>query len=69
MLKASCSVVSFFAIAGALPPALEVEKNIGSIEAEVALSLHAVHQDRADHAAPADQTYRVLISNALSKVK
>ena len=31
MSNASCSVISFFAIAGALPPALEVEKNSGSI--------------------------------------
>jgi hypothetical protein len=34
MSYASCSVVSFFACAGALPPALEVEKNTGSIRSK-----------------------------------
>src|SRR5688500_8399184 len=34
MSNASFRVVSFFACAGALPPALEVEKNIGSIRAK-----------------------------------
>ena len=34
MSKASCSLVSFFAIDGAAPPALEVEKNTGSISAK-----------------------------------
>src|SRR5574343_2090853 len=34
MLWASCSVVSFFAMAGAAPPAFEVEKNRGSIRSK-----------------------------------
>ena len=34
MLKASCSVVSFLAIEGALPPAFDVEKNNGSIRSK-----------------------------------
>src|SRR3990167_1415343 len=34
MLNASCSVVSFRACAGALPPAFEVEKNRGSIRSK-----------------------------------
>jgi hypothetical protein len=59
MLFASCSVVSFLAIAGALPPALEVEKNKGLDQVEVIFGLHAIHQYRADHAAPADQTYQL----------
>jgi hypothetical protein len=37
MLKASCSVVSFLAWAGALPPALDVEKKHGFDQVEIAL--------------------------------
>ena len=65
MLCASCSVVSFLASAGALPPALLVEKNRGFEVREVAFGLHAIHQNRADHAAPADQTYEYHLSVSL----
>jgi hypothetical protein len=48
-----------------LPPALLVEKNRFD-QAEVAFCLHAIHQHRADHAAPAHQTYQLAHFNALS---
>ena len=57
MLVASLSFVSFLANDGALPPALLVLKNTGSIKIEIAFLLHALHQDAADHAAPTNETY------------
>jgi hypothetical protein len=59
MSCASLRVVSFFACAGALPPALEVEKNTGSMRPKSAFGLHAVHQDRTHHAAPTDEAYEI----------
>jgi len=35
---------------------------------EVIFSLHAIHQDRADHAAPADQTYECHFRDSLLSV-
>jgi len=59
MLKASCSVVSFLAYAGRLAACVGGGEEQRFDQIEVALGLHAVHQDRADHAAPADQTYQL----------
>ena len=38
----------------------------GFDQAEVAFCLHAIHQHRADHAAPAHQAYQLAQFNALS---
>jgi hypothetical protein len=59
MSCASFSLRSFLAMAGASPPALLVEKKMGSIRSKSPLGLHAVHQHRADHAAPADEAHKL----------
>ncbi len=57
MLVASLSLVLVLANDGALPPALLVLKNTGSIKSKSPSSLHTLHQDAADHAAPTYETY------------
>ncbi|MDT4865683.1 hypothetical protein FQZ97_1005010 [compost metagenome] len=66
MSCASCSVVSFFAMAGALPPALEVEKNRGSIRSKsFSSTMRSINTEPTMPRQPTKPT-NLLISNALS---
>jgi hypothetical protein len=57
---------SFLAMRRGFAAGVAGREEDGLDQVEVALGLHAVHQDRADHAAPANQTYQLAHFNALS---
>jgi hypothetical protein len=59
MLFASCSVVSFLAMRRGLATGVGGGEEQRFDQVEVIFFDHAIHQYRADHAAPADQTYQL----------
>ena len=69
MSNASCSAVSFFAMRRGLAAGIAGGEEHRLDQREVAFGLHAVHQHRADHAAPADQSYECHFSLAFPLIR